>query len=191
MKKRISLVFVLVLITCVLVKGQDFRDVSWGDSAKEVKEKETAELFIEAPGVLWYTTTFWDLECGLWYSFDHKDRLFNSSYTFRNEYANPNKYIEDYERLKKLLNEKYGKPTLDKETWIESSPEKDKNKWGKSLKEGKLSLITKWETKETTVDLILDSGYIKGDIFLRLDYNSKELKKEYDEQNKANLLNLL
>lgn len=115
MKKLFGLLIVLCLAVGVVfavivasAENYDVRNVRWGMSKEEVKKREKAELTDEENNVLYYKTMLFGHDYELWYIFDD-DRLVEAQY---GNLFSERKYEEDFEKARKLLTKKYGKPHL-------------------------------------------------------------------------------
>ena len=115
MKKLFGLLIVLCLAVSVVfavivasAEKYDVRNVRWGMSKEEVKQKEKAELTGEGNDRLYYKTMLFGNQYELYYIFDD-DRLVEVQYG--NLFSErPDK--EDFEKARKLLTKKYGKPRI-------------------------------------------------------------------------------
>jgi len=101
-------------------------------------------------------------------------------------HTNSNAFIEDLNKLKSILTEKYGKPESDDVVWLDDLYKDDPNNWGMAVSAGHLVYDVVWKTKTTK---ILEK--LRGDNFdvtLLVQYSSLELSgleeaKEKEKQN--------
>lgn len=96
-----------------------FRGTKWGMTEAEVKKIEKGTLAREARGVLIYevgTVLGMDAACG--YTFNKNDELYMAAYFFKLESVlDYSKHIENYNKVKNTVIEKYGRPTEDEVVW--------------------------------------------------------------------------
>ena len=57
----------------------------------------------------------------VYFQFNDNDKLVNGTYSFLKKYADPQLYLQDYNKFKDILTSKHGKPILDKEEWNEKT----------------------------------------------------------------------
>ncbi len=147
----------------------DVRNITWGDSPKEVKVKETWEFNSEAKGTLLYNGSVFNLPCQLIYEFNDSEKLSNCAYIFSHDHTIAGDYLTDFQEIKKLLIEKYGKPTNDTIIRKDHTPliyiDMD-------LRSGRLTYITTWLNERTIISLLLNGGESK--VTLSISYHSKE-----------------
>ena len=103
---------------------------------------------------------------------------------FIQNHLNSNSYIDDFNKVKGLLSDKYGNPVIDRkhcsnnEIWCE-----DPNNAGTAVSMGMLTFGTQWETKDTTIVLGLTGDNLK--IHLGIVYQSKVYKDLIEKSDKA------
>lgn len=132
-----------------------------------------------------------------------KDKLGRVCYAPSEKYSDENDYIRDYEKIKKILIEKYGK--LDEKKlldltgsgemyWKYDFYKDDKSKWGLAVSKGDLEYFARWETNNTLIYLHLKGSSIPeliGSIYLSVYFfpNTKENKdlekKSFEERAKS------
>jgi len=156
----------------------DFRKTNWGMSMEQVKATEDKKPDSEYDTSLVYYVKIVgdDYLCG--YSF-LQDKLYNTGYVFVGKHTNENLYIDDYENLKEILTEKYGKPKSDRTTWHNDLYKSDRSEWGFAVSLGHLSYGAIWETPKTYITLVLNGDNYK--INLLIAYNSVELDEWVDK----------
>jgi len=130
-------------------------------------------------------------------------------YSFYNP-LNPLEYFKSYEKVEKILVERYGNATLKRTVWKNERFKNKKNKWGTALKEGDLVLYSLWKLKDQVITHILgtyesgpnidhqteffEPGYYK-DTFER-DYsqiikkNQEKSDKELEANKKRNIASI-
>ncbi|MCK4325552.1 hypothetical protein KAW55_02220, partial [bacterium] len=94
----------------------DFRKISWGMNKEQVKKMETAKLINEDEDSIAYQASVAGLDCAIFYKFT-QGKLVNAGYSITQAHSNKNDYISDYNKLKKILTKKYGKPIKDFSRW--------------------------------------------------------------------------
>lgn len=137
-----------------------FRNAVWGMTKAEVLKSEDLTVLYNDPDIISYEPTkISSLEALTTYYF--KDGAFyRGAYLFQDIHTNDNLYIEDYEKVKNALTEKYGEPFADRAIWSDSHYKNDKENWGLALSMGDVWFAAQWETEDT--DILL---YLKGDNF--------------------------
>lgn len=143
-----------------------FRNTDWGMNIAQVKKTENCKfeyvdtLNKRAFAYLGGRATISGVDCGFNYTFvDNK--LVRGRYTDTEKYRNPNKYIDDYYKLKKYLINKYGKPIPPRRSemvWRNERYKDNREYWGWAIMEGHLIFGLKWENQGTEMWLILSGG---------------------------------
>lgn len=141
-------------------KDFDFRNSNWGDSIEKVRLSESIKPFLDTDDSLVYNDAkILGLSCSIMYMF-YDDRLSNSGYVFSEKHVNKNLYYEDYLKIVKSYEEKYGEPSEKSEEWNDSLYKGNMEEIGMAISTGHVMFITKWETDSTKIGLVL-----KGDNF--------------------------
>lgn len=165
----------------------DFRNVSWGMSMSDVQKSEKEAMSPKKIGnSLWYKIEVNGKLFSLSYDFVD-DKLYGASY-FAYGFVVDNSYINDYNSLKSMLIEKYGKPTLDKMEWKNENiiSKNDPSNYWFAVAQGDLIYAAQWETPKTIVGIIL-SGDNKTLNTLLVTYDSKEYKKLAEDKEKEKI----
>lgn len=175
MKRFIFLLLMIaicIMPVCSTAEKQepDFRSCFWGMQKEEVKKVEKEFLEYEDQECLIYSTSLFNIDCYLLYYFTRDNKLYESGYLFVKEYVDPRSYIIDYQKVKNLIEKKYGKPYLDRENWTNDL---FKDNPGTALQLGFLRFISSWSTEKTNISLILTSNN-RYEIGMLLSYTSKE-----------------
>ena len=182
------LVSLLMIVNITFAAEPDFRNVNWGMTIDEVKQKETLDLILEENGALMYKTSLAGMDCYLLYDFINQ-KLCSAMYSIDKEHINENQYIEDFLKLKNLLIRKYGPPDKDEEIWKRSLYKSDPNYQGFAVSIGDLILASTWETNKTKIDIVLwGNNY---EIKHAIQYQSKEYEEKINEKNTQENLNKL
>lgn len=171
-----------------LVKNPDFRNTNWGMSMSEVQKHEDIELTKEDATTLAGKTSIAGLSTQLGYIF-FKNQLAQAIYMINENHSNDTEYISDYEDLKNLLVEKYGKPSMDEIFWKNDLYEDDPENYGMAISVGHLTYMSKWDFSDTNLILILSGD--NYDINFGIAYYSKELENDMDAETKNNSLSNL
>lgn len=167
---------------------KDFKEAKWGMSKNEIKKLEKGEIIDEntstTPEILIYREIVAGLEFNVVYFFV-KDKLVRSKYmaleTLLEMFVTKgNDYIIGYITLKKLLIDKYGKPTKDKQYGKNDRHKDDYQHWGSAISAGDLSYFTNWETERTSITLALYGHDYR--ITLVVGYKSKGLAGLEEEE---------
>jgi hypothetical protein len=156
MKIKQNILYALVLLFPVQVNSQyDFRKTTWGMTKEQVLASETAELVTQDKDrSLTYKGSVNDLDCRIIYVFAY-DTLVKARYSIIEEHANKNEYITDFEKLKELLNKKYGDPAKERTTWLSNIYKDNSRDWGLAISLGQLVYFTEWDTESTQIWLML------------------------------------
>lgn len=167
----------------------DFRQIRWGMSPTDVTTSEGKQpgetkkeniytiLYFPSTAVLEYKMT-------LIYQFV-QDRLIAGRYALEDVYSNPNDYFKVFGAFYHLLQSKYGAPK--KDNGIEGIWKNDFYKsrgsdtWGLAISLGHVDFVTLWETKTTSIGLILTGN--NGSVLCMVQYETKdEALKKLKEQ---------
>ena len=159
----------------------DFRVGVWGDSMKDIQRKEKEiELFVTEDNVGGYSQVMGiDMFIGYYFT---NDKLTHGIYMCSEEYSDKNKYVEDYEKLKKALTDKYGEPTTDDEVWNEVIYSKDNiSDYGMAVATEELKYFTTWDVNnKTRVSLFLTGEGFQT--FLTVGYQDLDYAKQQEQQ---------
>lgn len=181
----------VVMIVCALLvlrglnvlaeESYDFKSTNWGMTKQQVKVSENSALIEERDKVIFYNVKVAGFDAVLGYEFV-ENKLCDAMYIFIEEHSNETQYINDFFTLKELLTDKYKEPIIDDIVWKNDLYRNDPQYYGLAVSIGHLSLLSKWETENTMIDLILWGDNFEINMGLR--YASKELYplKEQSEQ---------
>jgi hypothetical protein len=152
----------LLIVLAVMLGGinisyaQDFRDFTWGNSLNNVQSGEKATLVAKVSNdELAYKDILGGSDCDVIYIFNDNDKLASGLYVFSKKYSNPQLYLQDYNKFKALLTEKYGKPASEKENWNSTTTATEKHNYGQTIADGNLTLNTVWNTGRSVIKIIL------------------------------------
>lgn len=147
------------LICSASAQSNDFRGFIWGSSIEKVQADEKVNLIYKLKNdELEYEDKLAGSDCNVIYIFNDNNKLVSGNYFFTKKYSNPQLYIQDYNKFKELLAEKYGKPASEKETWSTHMPVTEKHNFGQAVADGNLSLNTVWTTERSQIKIALISS---------------------------------
>jgi hypothetical protein len=191
MKKVLMGIIMLASSLGVLhAQANGFRGFAWGESIANVQAGEKAKLeFKEGNDELNYHDLLAGSDCNVSYIFNDNDKLESGVYLFTKKYSNPQLYLQDYNKFKTLLTQKYGKPASEKEAWQNNTPLAEKHNYGQAIADGNLSMNTLWDAGNTTVKIILVS--FDKHPSLQIHYTSKSLDELENKQVLKEALNKL
>ena len=174
----------LILIICLNLftaglSAKDFRKSSWGSNKEEIRLKAKGKLVKEADNFLIYKGKLGKYATFYTYIFK-EDQLTNGWVNFRQIYKNKNKYFFLFNRLKKGLTKKFGKPVKDEAIWTDDSYKRKRGKWGTAVAYGHLKYEIQWKKGDSRIDLLLYSNNEKPRLDIR--YTSIKLEKYFKEK---------
>ena len=156
--KKLLIAFTLMIgvISISNAQSTDFRGFTWGNALDKVQADEKAHfLFKEGNDELEYKDILGGSDCDVVYIFNDNDKLTSGMYIFSKKYSNPQLYLQDYNKFKALLTEKYGKPLSDKENWLNKTTVAEKHNYGQAVADGNLSLNAVWNTGRSLIKIVL------------------------------------
>jgi hypothetical protein len=171
---------ILTLSTDILADG--FRGVEWGSSTSQALESEGKAPSSESDEQLVFEDSIDTLDCLAIYTFV-EDQLVRGTYAVIEEHANKNDHIADYNKLKRLLGEKYGDPINDRTIWKDDLYKDDPDNWGMAIATSRLVYNCNWVSGDSEILLALYGDNYK--INITLWYTSislKDLESQKDEQ---------
>lgn len=86
------------------------------------------------------------------------DRLVATRFHLLENYADKNRYLTDYARLKDHIVRALGEPLRDESVWLDERFRKDASQWGTALSLGQLELRATWSRPNVEVILTLAGG---------------------------------
>jgi hypothetical protein len=172
--KKIGMLICMGFISLYTVFAQDdFRVAKWGDSKESIMKKEGKGNILDDKDTYVFYDVVNNMNCIVMYMFiDNK--LVASSYRFKEEYINKNKFIEDYDELVSLLEQKYGEPLTNKRLWNNSLFKDDIESYGLAISIGHLEYMGVWKTNDTDFGVFLNGDNYK--INLDIIYFSKKFQ---------------
>lgn len=153
---------VLLAATCWAEGAQapDFRDVRWGMTLLEVQRTEQAEYLGYHERQLIYSVEVAGMPGLLAYRF-RQTRLDRAHYLLEPRTIVNDLWFEDFARLARLLEEKYGPPAAQEERWLNDRYRADPGSWALAVSVGDLRLGRRWVTDRTVVTLLLSGDEYK------------------------------
>jgi len=213
MKKIISLMLMVTILFCVAAtqdslplamksaraesavatqapaEEYDFKQFRWGASKEEVIAVEGTPLTeakvngYDDMQTIAYFTTIVDLDALLAYTFCNEG-LCTTTYFLAESHSNNSLYIDDYEKIKSVLEKKYGKPLIDSENWENDSKEKSyADKKGDALYYGYLNYSTYWVLDRTIIYMSMskDNNSIKTSVS-KLSTELSPIKADFSDE---------
>lgn len=159
MKKIIFNGIILLMgINSSYAQTADFRIFSWGNPMEKIKTDEKSPFFSTLKSdELEYNDKLGGSNFKVLYIFNDNNKLISGIYIFSKKYSNPELYYQEYSVFLKLLTEKYGKATNEKETWNTTDPLYDKSNKKQGIADKNLNLYAVWYTKRTAIKITLIS----------------------------------
>ena len=149
----------------------NFRNTSWGMNKAQVVRLEgspTLRENSEGLDIIQYPQKILDMDCMIGYVFAD-NKLAKAKYSFLANHADKKRYFDDYQKIRDILSQKYGKPETDRTLWHDKEHRNDPLNWGKALSLGHLEFNSHWLDSETEIQLRL---YGKGNrVFLVVLYS--------------------
>jgi hypothetical protein len=164
--------------------SHDFRKTRWGMTPAQVKLTENSAPVSETELppydlAISYKGKYEDFDAEIGYLFSD-GKLVLGGYAVTNKYGDPAQYVKDYEKIKGVLAEEFGKPASDEKVWTPGEKETAPGAYGKAVTEGKLILQTAWHTPRTEIFLTLEGGNVNA--ILSVLYYSVELNPRVEER---------
>lgn len=143
----------------------DFNDayrpvMDWGSSKNTVFEAEGRPLGqekIEGVEIVTYNRQVMGRRCLVEYVFDD-DRLAVTRLSLLEHFADKNRYIEDYLKLKDYTASKIGAPAADQVVWQDPTLKGEEALWGKAVSNGQLEFQARWDMPGTEIRMKLVGG---------------------------------
>ena len=144
----------------------NFRQNNWGDTNKEVIEKEGLDYRHNTDKILIYEDKqIMGLNCNISYSFKFS-RLCYGSIDFKPNYKDLNEYVPLFYAIRESLTNSLGYPSGNESKWVNTRYKNMPKMIGHAISVGDYSLNTGWMSETNHIFLILDN--IEEPISLRL-----------------------
>ncbi|MDY7001091.1 MAG: hypothetical protein SVS15_04835 [Thermodesulfobacteriota bacterium] len=190
MKKYIS-IFILAVVFqfCFPYPSHpeefNLRKTRWGMSRQEVIDSEQGKSPHEKDNRISYKVKVLGKDFLLLYFFA-QNKLVRAVYFLDVEHSNKNDFIYEYEEIKEVLTEKYGRPIKDKTLWANYLYKNDRSHWGLAISLGHVHFYSTWKKEDTRI-----TNYLSGensDIHCFVEYASiKLIHLEEQQQHKKNM----
>jgi hypothetical protein len=132
----------------------------WGaakDRIINLEGRPSSQERINGLEVIRYKRSIMAKNCLVEYIFDN-NRLVTARYNLLEKYADKNRYIEDYLKIKDHLVSRIGAPRADTVTWQDSTYKSNNAHWGTALSMGHLEYHAEWELSDTELQITLAGG---------------------------------
>lgn len=144
----------LIGISIVPARAQDFRGINWGMSVEQVKSIETGVVLDENENMFVYAVEVAGRDALLFYR--HVNSVVvGGGYSFQAQHINKNEYINDYEALKQLLTAEYGGPETEEVFWKNDRYRNEEELHGREVGMGHLVYWADWDAGNTKIELAL------------------------------------
>ncbi|MCX6570548.1 MAG: hypothetical protein NT006_03895 [Candidatus Aminicenantes bacterium] len=137
--------------------GEPMPKVEWGKTKAGILRAEGRPLTREVSGGLEFLSYSRDLlgkKCLLAYVLND-EKLVAIRLHLLEKYADKNRYIADYNKIRDFLNEKVGEPRYDNVVWRDLAHAEKAEDWGRALSSGGVSLSSEWVFSGTGLRLSL------------------------------------
>ena len=137
--------------------GEPMPTVEWGKTKADILRAEGRPIAREVSGGLEFLSYSRDLlgkKCLLAYVLND-EKLVAVRLHLLEKYADKNRYIVDYNKIRDFLNEKVGEPRYDNVVWRDRAYAEKTEDWGKALSSGGVSLSSEWVFHGTGLRLSL------------------------------------
>lgn len=140
----------------------DFNDgyrpiLDWGtakDKIINLEGRPSGQEKANGLEVIRYKRSIMAKNCLVEYIFDN-NRLVTARYNLLEKYADKNRYIEEYLKIKDNLVSKIGAPRADTVTWQDPTYKSNNTSWGRALSMGHVEYHTIWELSGTELRITL------------------------------------
>ena len=187
MKKLAVFISLLTLTMATFSQISDFgfRKAKWGMTPDQVKKTESGVEWQESKSdygpILYFETEIALLEArALYYFVDNSFERGN--YLITEKHTNDRQYLIDHNTLKEILTEKYGKPSEEKEIWLNDLYQDDRQNWGTAVSIGHVIFTTTWDEAIGTQGII--GLVLKGDNYI-IDLNIRYESPGYGQATDA------
>jgi hypothetical protein len=156
---------------------RNFEEMQWGLSKKQVVESEgkpVDQRRVKGLDVMRYQQRVINLDCAIDYFFA-ANKLSRTRFSFSGDYSDKNAYLQDYQKIKEALVQKFGRPLEEAMKWRDTSYKDDFSAWGEAVSLGHLELNSRWLTSQTEITASL-SG-VDDEILLTVDYTGLQLRE--------------
>jgi hypothetical protein len=138
----------------------DLRKTTWGMTKEQVKASEELKPWGEEDDMIFYRSELAGRSCALAYRFVD-DKLVSGSYVFNHTHTNQSDFFTDFDTMRDLLTEKYGKPKWGDTTWKNSLYRNEPEYRGLALGMGHITKTAGWSTPSTDISMRLTGDNYK------------------------------
>jgi len=156
---------------------RNFEEMRWGLTKKQIVEiegKPADQRKVRGLEVMRYEQKVINLECAIDYFFAG-NKLTRTRFSFGGDYADKNAYLQDYQKIKEALIQKFGRPLEENMTWHNPAFKDDFSSWGEAVSLGQLKMSSRWLTPQT--EIIASLSGVDEEILLTVEYTGLELKE--------------
>jgi hypothetical protein len=183
----VRIALLLSTFTAQSLSAADFRTHDWGATLDAVKAAEGNPVQ-ESADRLVYEAEITSLSAYL--SFEFVNGMLSSAmYVFTEEHSNNNLFLNDFNAIEALLEQRYGKAANPQTIWLNDLYRDDPDDYGMAIAAGHMAKQTKWETERTSVRHTLRGDNF--DITHGIVYEGKPMQALQDEAEKQKALNQL
>lgn len=132
-------------------------NLQWGSTRADIVRTEgrpRRDDVSQGLTVLSYRRELLKKKCDIEYLLDG-NKLVGARCRLRENYADKNRYVEDYNRLREFLTARVGSPRADRAVWQDHSYENLNDCWGIALSQGHVEFSSEWVFRDTEVRLTL------------------------------------
>lgn len=162
-----------------------FRGIPWGQEVGLIKKSISEEPLYYDDHILSYKDNLGGLNTQYVF-FLANGRFIRGRYIFTDRHTNNNLFMADFEKIDKILYEKYGDPKVHGEKWLNDLYKDDFEQWGFAISMGHLFIFSEWTKGNVAIYHSLHGDNF--DIYHILEYQQKymqdledALKKEEDK----------
>ena len=166
----------------------DIRVAKWGDSKKDIINKEGKDNLSTNPDVYMFEDKIAGFPCIVGYVFVD-DKLTMLKYILTQKHSNSNDFIDDYNKLVDLLSKKYGEPYFNMPTWKNTLFKNEPSSYGLAISAGHLEYNAAWDLPKEKIDVFLDGE--NYDINFVIQYVSKQYQNAKKEKQEKDALEML
>ncbi len=153
-----------------------FEEMRWGMSKKQVLEKEGKPSHQERTksyDIMTYHQKVINMDCAIDYIFA-ANKLSRTLFRFQNNYQDKNASLEDYQKVKRALIQRFGRPVEEQVTWHDPSYKEDFSAWGEAVSLGLLELKSRWLTPQT--EILARLAGAESEIQLTVEYTGRQFR---------------
>jgi hypothetical protein len=132
-------------------------NLQWGTTKADIirfEGRPQSQDVSQGLDVLSYRREIMKKKCEVEYVLDD-NRLVAARCRLIENYADKNRYIEDYNKVREFLTAKVGAPRADRTVWQDRSYESQSDCWGIALSQGHVEFSSEWIFRDTEVRLTL------------------------------------